>query len=184
MQFALPKVFCFSERFSCLLERFCKNYNTFGSVGQMAFIFALHFCRLANCFRDALEHVLFTAAASSARTEAFCFAHPPLPEALLGFRCLETSGLFFHQSKTDGLRLLIEDRLLLTLCVWIQAASSITRLLASEAGGFYFRSPVTFNAVGFDSPATFHHCQKEGLVRVLARVSAIRRNISCYIDIS
>ena len=38
-----------------------------------ACIFALRFRRLANCFRDALEHVLFTAAASSAQTEAFSF---------------------------------------------------------------------------------------------------------------
>ena len=31
--FALPKVFCFSERYSCLLELFCKNYNIFGLLG-------------------------------------------------------------------------------------------------------------------------------------------------------
>ena len=50
--------------------------------------------------------------------------------------------------------------------------------------GSYIVSPVMFNAVDLDSPATFHHCQKEGLVRVLARVSAIRWNISCRFDIS
>ena len=38
------------DRFSCLLERFCKNYNTFGVVGQMAFILPCIFVGLRTAF--------------------------------------------------------------------------------------------------------------------------------------
>ena len=113
------------------------------------------------------------------------FAHPPLPEALFGFLCLETSGLFCHRSKIDGLRTLIKDRLLLTMCVWIQAESSITRLLASEAGGGFYLAVPGYDQCGLtlltgDIPPL----PKRRLVRVLARVSVIRWNILFHIDIS
>ena len=132
-----PKCFVFSERFSCLLERFCKNYNTFGVVGQMAFILPCIFVGLRTAFVMSWNTFFLQQRPRVLEQRLVCFAHPPLPEALFGFLCLATSGLFCHQSKTDGLRSLIEDRLLLTLCVWIQAESSITRLLASEAGGAF-----------------------------------------------